>query len=455
MSLKTMAAYESGSKSLGQFAKFLALVLMSIIFAASAAAAQTLIRDAEIERTLEQIAHPVLRVAGLNPRRVHLYIVKADQMNAFVAGGNNIFLSTGMLTRLRSIDQLRSVIAHETGHITGGHLTRRDEALRGAKGIAVIGLLAATAAAAGGSPQAGIAIASGAQSVAHRAALAHSRAEEASADQAGLRYAAAAGSDPRAMLEVLRFFRGQDALTPTRRNPYLQTHPLWSERIALIEDRASNMSKGAPPSAEEAYWYDRMVAKLDAFLQAPEKTLERFSGNHEISTLSKAIAWHRRPDVAKSIAAADRLIALRPDDAFYHELRGQFLLETGKAQAAAQSYRQAVSLASKEPLILGGLGRALLNMDDPGATAEARDVLADSARRDRANPGVLHDLALAEARLGNDGAAALATAERYSVLGQFKDATRNASRASGLLPKGSPGWQRAQDVITVSRRALK
>ena len=199
-----------------------------------------------------------------------------------------------------------------------------------------------------------------------------------------------------------------------------------------------------------------MVAKLDAFLQSPAQTFRKVPAGDtsEAALLSRAIAWHRRPDPAKAEATVDALIALRPDDPFYNELKGQILLESGHAAAAADAYRRAVALAPKQPLILGGLGRALLNMDDDSVTAEARDALARSAAADEANAAVLRDLALAEARLGHEGAAALATADRFTLQGQFRDANRNATRAAALLPEGSPGWRRAQDLINVTKRAL-
>ena len=432
------------------------LFTLAFVIAGRPADAQSLIRDAEIESTLARIANPILRAAALNPDIVDIYIVQDPEMNAFVAGGNNIFLHTGLLQRLETIDQLRAVIAHEVGHITGGHLVRRNAALKGARGVAVIGMLGAAAAAVAGSPEAAVGIAAGSQSIARRNALAHNRAEEASADQAGLRYAAAAGSDPAAMLEVLRLFRGRDALRLSRMDPYLRTHPVWSERIALIEERASTLRRGDGPMPEDVYWHARMVAKLDGFLDEPRRTLRKSPAHgSETATLARAVANHRLPDVSSSLVLVDALIAKRPEDAFYHELKGQFLLESGRAGPAAASYRRAVELAPFEPLILGGLGRALLNTDEASLLEEAREKLALSARIDGANPGVLRDLALAEARSGNEGAAALATAERYTLTGNFRDAERNAERAVDLLPTGSPGWRRAQDVITLSRRAQK
>lgn len=429
--------------------------MLALVLQTAQAAAMALIRDAEIERTLDRVANPILRAAGLNPASVNIYIVNSPELNAFVAGGQNIFLFSGMITRLETIDQLRSVIAHEVGHITGGHIARRDQALGGARGIGVIGLLGTIAAVAAGAPEAGIAVGIGSQQAAQRAALAHSRTEEAAADQAGLRYMVAAGADPGAMLEVMRFFRGQEVLLARRQDAYARTHPLFAERIALIEERVAQLPPGQPPSAADVYWHGRMVTKFNGFLRNPRDTLAAnpASDGSEFAVLARAIAYHRLPNPREAIAHADALIRARPEDAFYHELRGQFLLEAGQAAPAAQSYRRAVALAPDEPLILGGLGRALLNMNDPAVLGEAREVLARSARLDRANAGVLRDLALAEARLGNEGAAALATAERFSLEGRFADAHRHAERAATLLPTGSPGWQQAQDVISAARRA--
>ena len=432
------------------------LAAATLAMAAVPVSAQGLIRDAEIEATLDRIADPLFRAAGVNPASVRLYLIADPEPNAFVAGGQNIFVNTGLLTELDGIDEVRAVIAHELGHLTGGHQVRRDQALRGASGIAAIGMLGAAAATVAGAPGAGIAIATGATQAARRNALAHSRTEEASADQAGLRYLSASGSNPRAMLDVLEHFRGQDDMLGAYNDAYAQNHPLWSDRIALIEDRVAQLPPGGPPSAEDAYWFGRMVAKLDAFLQSPAQTFRKVpaSDTSETALLARAIAWHRRPDPAKAEATVDALIALRPDDPYYEDLKGQILLESGHAAAAADAYRKAVSLAPKEPLILGGLGRALLNMDDDSVTAEARDALARSAAADEANGAVLRDLALAEARLGHEGAAALATAERFTLEGRFRDADRNATRAAALLPEGSPGWRRAQDMINIAERAL-
>lgn len=439
-------------RAYGLFALTLLLFLAS---GHAPARALGLIRDAEIEQTLERIASPVFRAAGLNPAIVKVYIVNDPEMNAFVAGGQNIFIHGGMLLELQSVDELRAVLAHESGHIAGGHLTRRDGAIRGARGVAAIGLVGGIAATLAGSPEAGVAIASGSSQAAQRRLLAHSRAEEAAADQMGIRYVAIAGSNPSAMIDVLSRLRNRDYQRALSSDPYLRTHPIWTERISLLRENIAELPAGKPVDPELAYWHARMVAKLEGFLRPPRETLRRYPQGveEEPARLARAIALHRLPDPAASLAAIDALIADRPFDPFYLELKGQFLLESGQAEAAAEAYRAAVAEDPLEPQILGGLGRALLNIDTPEADREAGEVLALSTRYDKANANVLRDLALAEARLGEEGKAALATAERYLLMGDFNDAARNAARAAHLLPEGSPGWQRAEDVLTMVRRA--
>lgn len=437
---------------------FVGALLLAGLFAlaAPAARAASLIRDAEIEATLKRLSYPMIRAAGLNPGRVNIYIVDDPEPNAFVAGGDNLFINTGLVMRLKTADQLRAVISHEIGHMAGGHLTRRDQAMGGPRGIAAIGAALAAAATLAGGPQAGLAVIASSQTAAMRAAMAHSRSEEAAADQAGLRYMVAAGADPEAILEVLRLFRGQEALLSSGQDAYALTHPLWSDRIALIEERIAAQPEPPAPDPADAYWYDRMVAKFRGFIRSPGQVLKAYpaSDGSEAATLARAVAYHREPSLKRALAQVNALIAARPDDPYYHELKGQFLLEAGQAQAAAASYRRAFELAPKEPLILGGLGRALLNVGTPQATAEAAAALRRAEAMDGADPGVLRDLALAEARLGNEGQAALATAERYTLEGRFNDAIRHADRAAALLPRGSPGWNRAQDVVTMARRAL-
>ncbi len=443
--------------------RFLGLLTAATVSFALAlpAQARTFVRDAEIERTLRMMSEPIFRAAGLGTTDVRMFILLDPSMNAFVAGGRNMVLYTGLLRELKEPETVMGVIAHEVGHITGGHLARRQIAARDLSGPAMIAsILAAAAAAVAGAPQAGMALALGGTQAAQRSLLAFSRAEEAAADQAAVAYMNRAGVDPEGMLAILRLFKGQEVFQSGRIDPYAQSHPLSSERIALLEERiAASPARGQPASAEIHYWHARMRAKLDGFTDRPERVLARLEletePDSELNLYRRAIALHRRSEPEAALRAVDRLIARRPNDPFYTELKGQILYESARPAEAVAAYRQAARLAPDEPLIAGWLGRALLASGQPGADAEALRILESAVRDDPGEPGVLRDLAQAYARAGRDGDAALATAERLALLGDAEGAVRMARRAMDLLPTGSPGWRRADDIAALDLRALR
>ncbi|MCL5778729.1 M48 family metalloprotease [Limibaculum sp. FT325] len=413
-----------------------------------------LIRDAEIERTLASMSAPVFSAAGLSPASIDIFIINDPSLNAFVAGGRNVFLHTGLLIQLETPEQLIGVIAHETGHIAGGHLARRMINLRNAQGPALIGLLlGVAAAAAAGSGDAGAAIAMGSQSLITRNLLRFNRAEEAAADQAALDYLARARVSPEGMLQVLEKFRGQEVLSVGNLDPYTLTHPLSTQRVQLIQrEVAAAQSRSFPDDPERDYWHARMRAKLEGFLSSPQRVLDKYEDAAETETVlyAKAVAYHRLPDQPRALAAMDRLLALRPNDPFYLELKGQLLFEQARPEEAVTFYRKAVAAAPAEPLLKAGLGRVLLALGTKSADAEALQILESARRDDPGDPSMLRDLAVAYNRAGNDGMAALVTAERLALGGDRKDAALHARRASTILPEGSPGWLRAQDIVALA-----
>jgi predicted Zn-dependent protease len=435
--------------------RFLATAVAAVsLAAATPAAARGLIRDAEIERTIRMMADPVFDAADLGRDAVEIYIRQDPSVNAFVGGGQAMVLNTGLLQRFDDPGAVIGVIAHETGHITGGHITRRAITAREFSGPAAIAMaLGAAAAAASGSGQAGAAVALGGQQALQRAFLAYTRAVEAAADQAAVAYMTRAGVDPAGLLEVMKLFRGQEVFQTARADPYARTHPMSAERMSLLDKKiAEARTRGAPLDPALHYWFERMRAKLDGFLDRPERVLSRLDTaadpESEANLYRRAIAEFRMSETDRALATLDRLLALRPKDPFYRELRGQILFESGRPAEAVPAYREAVALAPDEPLIAGSLGRALLAA---GQDAEALKVLERAARDDPGDARVLRDLATAYGRAGRDGDAALATAERMALAGQFEDAAIQARRAMDLLPRGSPGWRRAEDIDAVSR----
>lgn len=435
--------------------KSAALTCIALCLTTGPILAAGLIRDAEIERTLQSAARPLLQKAGLPVSSTNILIVNDRSMNAFVAGGNNIFINAGLVMRLKSVEMLQAVIAHEIGHITGGHASQRAANLAGAQSAAGLGMILGLITAAAGSPQAGAAVAFGSSDAVHRSILSNTRAQEASADQSGARYMAAAGIDPAAAIELLDLFRGQELLSVRNIDPYAQTHPLSSERISRLRSYvAAYRPRDSAQRPDLAYWYARASAKFRGFLDSPKSTLKRnpASDDSEAALLARAIAWHRLPDAAKATTAIDRLITMRPDDAFYHELKGQFLLESGKAAAAVKSYRKAAGLAPDEPLIQSGLGRALLATDTGANNKAALAILKKAYTTDSRDAMTLYNLALAYARDGQAGMASVITAERYALASDFKQATIHAERAKQVLPQGTSGWLRADDIVIAAKR---
>lgn len=435
--------------------RIFAAVLVLALTTAAPAHAITLLRDPDIEHALRNLAAPVLRAAGLSPERVDILVIDAPNLNAFVVDADSIFLHSGLILRMETPAMLQSVIAHEAAHIANGHLMRRPINLRNARNAAALGtVLAAVAGAATGSAELGAGAAAGLQGAAIRGFFAHTRAEESAADESGMRFMHRAGIDLDGAVQVMDLFRGQESLSVTRQDAYARTHPLSRDRFRRIQALADSQRGQVAPDPEAEYWFARAKGKLSAFQRDPKWTLTRAgeSGFEDVRLMREAIAYHRRADLGRALPAIDSAIALRPDDPYLHELRGQILMESRQIKPAVAAYARAANLAPRNALILGAYGRALLA---DGQVAKAAQFLESARARDGRDFRVLRDLAQAQAKLGNNGMASVLTAERYAMAGQFRDARIHAERASGLLPQGSPGWRRAQDVLQAAENAEK
>ncbi|MBZ0127996.1 MAG: M48 family metalloprotease [Rhodobacteraceae bacterium] len=434
------------------------LAAAALALSATPLSALGLIRDAEIEATLDRIAAPLYRAAGISPGMIEILVVDDRSLNAFVVNNKAIFLHSGLITRLDTIAMLQSVIGHELAHITSGHLVRRSLNQASANSAIGIGVALAIALAASGAGDAASGVAFGAAGSAVRNYLSHTRAEEATADQVSVRYLVRAGVDPEASVQVLEIFRGQEALSITRQDPYALTHPLSADRIRALKGQiAIYEGKETAASADLVYWHARMQAKFRAFTGNPAYILRHIKpgDNSEAAIMTRAIAHYRQGDAGKAIGYMNQLLAKRPRDAFYHELKGQILLEDRQTAAAVASYRTADQLMPRQSLILAGYGRALLALKTREGDRQALEVLNRARQIDPRDARLLRDLAVAYAKAGNNGMASLVTAERYALLSRFDDAYTNANRAAGLLPRGSAGWLRAEDIIGVSKPLRK
>ncbi len=416
--------------------------------------AQGLLRDADIEYGLRQLASPVLVAAGLSPSRVKILVVNDSSLNAFVISNDAIFLHYGLINTMENAQMLQAVIAHEAAHISNGHITRRMNNLASARTAAGFGLALAAAAAAAGGGEAAAGLLIGTQSAAMNRFFAHTRAEESSADQSAIRYMKSAGINPRGMQDVLEIFKGQELLSASRQSPYTRSHPLSRDRVRAVEGFVAAYGLDRPEDPSAAYFFERVKGKLSAYTRSPKWTLRRLreSPYEDVRLLREAVAEHRQSRTKQSLRAIDAAIARRPKDPFLHDQRGQILLETRNFQAAAAAYGRAVQLAPNDALILSGYGRALLINND---VKKARQVLEKARSIDFRDGSMLRDLSVAYAKSGQKGMASVVTAERYALTGRMKDAGIHAKRAMDLLPEGSGSWQRAQDVLIASERAAK
>ena len=435
----------------------LGVLLIALLLQTAPLRAEVLLRDPDIEHSLNALARPVLTAAGLSPSQIRILIIKDSSLNAFVIDGRAIFIHSGLVLKLKSAAQLQAVIAHEAGHIANGHISRRLSNVRSARSAAGLGLALSLLAGAAGGSKAGAGVAIGATSSARRVLLAHTRGEESAADQSSARYMARAGIDPKAMVEVLEMFRGQEALSVGHQDPYMLSHPLTRDRLRAAMAYAASYRPTGKPDPKAAYWFARARGKLGAFLRGSTWALReaKKAPSEDIRLMMTAIAYHRIPKPQKAIRTICQLAAKRPRDAYVYDLMGQILLESRQTGPAAQAYRRAVALAPKEPLIAAGYGRALLAQNTGASTRKALSVLESARAHDPRDARLLRDLALAYAKTGHNGMASLATAERFALQGNLTDAGLHAKRAADLLPRGSVGWNRAQDVLRAAEQFAK
>lgn len=432
--------------------------VVAIVAGASPARAQgiSLIRDTEVEAIIRALATPLWKAAGLEPSSVHIILVNDRSLNAFVAEGQNLFINTGTLIRAESANQLMGVIAHETGHMAGGHLSKMPEAVRNAMITTLIAMAAAIAGGvAGGGGSVGAAAATGGMSIAQRQMFAFTRSQEQSADQAGVSFLDQICQSARGFLQFMEILEHKEVLSSVQQDPYLRTHPLTSERVEFLRNHvAHSRCSDAPVPVEYERMDRRMRVKLAAFMDSPQQTLTAWSPKDAglDARYARAIAYYRIPDLANALPLIDSLIRDYPKDPYFQELRGQMLFENGRLADALPSYREAVALKPDAALIRIDLAHLELELNDDSLVADAESQLNIAVRTERDTPDLWRELAVAYGRSNQLGMAAMALSEQALLEGRRYDARDQARRALRLLPAGSPGWLKAQDVEGQSLR---
>jgi predicted Zn-dependent protease len=415
------------------------------------------IRDAEIEQLLRDYTQPVLRVAGLAQRNVRIVILNDRTFNAFVADAKRIFINAGALMEAERPNQIIGVLAHETGHIVGGHLSKLRAELANLQTAALIGMLLGAGAmvaavrsngGVGGNPAVALLAP---ESVAMRSLLAYQRQQEEQADRAGVRFLTLSNQSAKGMHDTFQHFANQQLFASQYADPYLQSHPMAPDRMAALAEvaRASPYWDKKDP-ADLQMRHDLSRAKLFGYLDPPDTLLRRYplSDNSLPARYARAVSYSRHADLRTALGQIDGLIQAQPNNPYFYELKGQALADTGRGHDAVPPLRRAITLAPDPTLIRVLLGQALITANEPGSVDEAISNLRAAVASDPDIPDAYDQLAIAYGRKGDLGDADLASAQAAYNRGNLPTARQLASRAKTRFPIGSPGWVKADDIAS-------
>ena len=421
-----------------------------------------LIRDAEIEGLLRLYSKPIFRAAGLNPSAVRVYIINNDKINAFVAGGQRLFIHTGLLTRTETPNEVIGVLAHETGHIAGGHLARMGIELDRASVQSIIGTLVGVAAVVGGAAagqsgasQAGQGIVLGSQGLAQRNLLSYQRDMEASADQAALKYMKATEQSPKGMLTLFQTLANESLASLENADPYLLSHPMPLERIRNLELEAKKSKFFDQEDAPQLLLrHQLMQAKLAGFMQSPQFVFQRYPSTDKSlpSRYARSISMFRKGDTKNAIPLIDSLIRDVPEDPYFWELKGQALLEGGSPAKAIAPLRQANKLLPNSGLIQILYAQALIATENRANIKQALNLLTLAKKTERDSVDIYKYSALAYGFLNDVPRAELATAEAAMMQGDTALAAEKAKRVIGQFKRGTPEWIRANDILNFANK---
>ncbi|MDI9408864.1 MAG: M48 family metalloprotease [Candidatus Pacebacteria bacterium] len=432
----------------------LLVMLLAWLTAAPIAHAEGMgvLRDTEIEEDIRILATPIWQAAGLDPKAVKIILVNDGTVNAFVAAGQNLFLNSGLILRAETVGQLIGVIAHETGHMSGGHLLRRGSAESAATFTSFLGiLLGGVAAIATKNSSAIVAGATAGPSLGQRKFLSFSRGIEASADNAGLGFLEKSQESAEGFLQFMEILQSMESTGGNTADPYLLTHPLSNERISLVRNFVANSRYSKNPySPAQIQAFARMKGKLSGFLYPPAVTLRNYPEDRKDieSRYARAVALLRIPDLDRGILAVDSLLKDYPKDPYFWELKGQMLFLNGRVADALPAYINAVSFKPDAALIKIDMARVMLETGDEQYLEGAIEQLQQASIIEPTMPGLWYNLGIAYGRKGDIGRAESSLAVAAKLERRYADAAYHAEKALKLLPKGSdPARQRAQDII--------
>lgn len=439
-----------------------AIALLPVPAAHGQAKGPPVLRDTETEQLLREYTRPILRVAGLEKQNIQMVILNDASFNAFVADGRRIFVNYGAILQSETPNQIIGVLAHETGHLAGGHLSKLREQLATAQTQMIIAMLLGAGAIAVGSTRgsnsagnnglanAGAAAIAAPQEMIRRSLLSYQRQQEENADRAGVKFLTATQQSPKGMYETFKRFTGESLFAARGADPYLQSHPMPAERVAALQEFASSSpywDKKDDPALQLRH--DMVRAKISAFMERPETVYRRYPQTNESlpARYARAISTYLHGDLRSALAQIDALIQVQPNNPYFYEVRGQALLESGKPAEAIAPLRKAVALSNNAPLIEMLLGQALVGTDNKAYTDDAVRILRAAVAREPEAPLGYTQLAMAYGRKGDYAEADLASAQAAYLRGDNKTARELATRAKTRFAVGTPGWVKADDIV--------
>lgn len=450
-------AFMTDTSILRRFILSLFLSVTWLSMTVNAAMAQSLIRDTEIEETLRDFSVPLLRAGGLDPKAVDIYIVNDGSLNAFVTRGQNIFLHTGLILESKTPIQLKGVIAHEAGHIVGGHLVRSDYGRRSAYGSMLIAAGLGLAAILAGEEGAGAAIVAGAPQFGALEILAYTRVNESAADQYAAQFLERTGQSGTGLIQFFEKFRYQEILSNAKRYPYFRSHPLSSERIdALREVVDESPHTNVLDNEEDIYRFEMAKAKLRGFLEGQQLVFSRYplEDKSDMARYARAVAFYKGADLKNALSEIDSLIATDPENAYYHELKWQILYESGKGAESIAPMKRALELKPDAPLFKISLAQAHLESGDRESTLEAIRLLKSALVTEPKNSSGWYYLSQGYGNMGEDALAKYAIAEQSFSMSNYQRALSFAKRAQQDLRRDIPQWRRASDIVVISETQL-
>ena len=405
----------------------------------------SLIRDTEVEEAVLAWVQVIFKAANLEPENARIMLVNDPSINAFVAGGQTIFIHTGLITQSKMLDDLMFVLSHETGHIVGGHVTRGMTAYKNAQTATLIStILGGVIAVAAGRPDAGIAVMVGSQSSALGSFLTYRQTEESSADRIAIDIMNKLGYSMQGFTNTMQAIQHLERINMSEDGGYLRTHPLSQTRMQDV----ARFTKNAPaPKPNKTF--DRIRAKLIGFMNDPKANLKQYQDNSLTSQYIRAISLYRLSKRDEAIALLDKTITVEPNNPYLYELKGQFYFETGDIPKAITNYEKANNLKPNAPLIETALAQSYLENKTTSNATKALKLLQHVVLVEEEPVLPWRLMATAYDVLKQPINAQYAMVEYNLSIGKTTVALTAAKKLTKTMQKDNPHYQRLLDIIAL------